>query len=111
MSTPTSDLDDLLPTARLLAVRLERLSADSLWARRASGLRGALLRHLEQYEADSSLPLNQAEQPAGQPAGQPALQPALQVAELAQIVAHGFAILRKAAQEIRTLEDSHLYRR
>lgn len=31
----------------LLAKRLERLSADSHWARRASGLRGALLRCLE----------------------------------------------------------------
>jgi hypothetical protein len=103
MSTPASDLDDLLHTARLLAVRLERLSADSLWARRASGLRGALLRHLEQYETASSTPVNQE--------GQPASQSAEQVAELAQIVAHGFAILRKAAQEIRTLEDSNFYRR
>jgi hypothetical protein len=34
---------------RLLVARLERISADSIWARRASGLRGALLRWLEKY--------------------------------------------------------------
>jgi len=35
---------------RLLADRLERLSADSHWARRASGLRGSLLHALEEFE-------------------------------------------------------------
>lgn len=38
----------LLP---LLLARLERISADSHWAHRASGVRGALLRMLEQLEA------------------------------------------------------------
>jgi hypothetical protein len=33
--------------ARMLVSRLARLSADSSWARRASGHRGALLRYLE----------------------------------------------------------------
>jgi hypothetical protein len=37
-----------LELAQLLARRLERLSADSLWARRASGARGALLKLLEE---------------------------------------------------------------
>ncbi|HNT24214.1 MAG TPA: hypothetical protein PKM21_07610 [Anaerolineales bacterium] len=36
--------------ARQLAARLERLSADSAWAHRASGIRGALLRGIEQVE-------------------------------------------------------------
>jgi hypothetical protein len=36
-----------LALARLLLTRLERLSADSSWAHRASGLRGALLAVLE----------------------------------------------------------------
>ncbi len=45
-------MNDSLPQdpdalARLLTLRLERLSADSPWAHRASGLRGALLRWLE----------------------------------------------------------------
>ena len=37
--------------ARLLVSRLARLSADSSWARRASGHRGALLRYLELVDA------------------------------------------------------------
>jgi hypothetical protein len=36
---------------RLLAARLERLSADSHWARRASGVRGNILKVLEQADA------------------------------------------------------------
>ena len=36
---------------RLLLARLERISADSFWAHRASGIRGALLRVVEQVEA------------------------------------------------------------
>jgi len=34
----------------LLATRLERLSVDSIWARRASGLRGSLLKAIEAVE-------------------------------------------------------------
>ena len=43
--------------ARLLVARLERLSADSFWAHRASGLRGALLKRIAapQGEADTRL--------------------------------------------------------
>jgi hypothetical protein len=40
--------DDL---ALLLITRLERLSADSYWAHQASGLRGSLLRSLEEMRA------------------------------------------------------------
>ena len=35
--------------ARQLASRLERLSADSTWAHRASGVRGSLLRWLDDH--------------------------------------------------------------
>ena len=35
---------------RLLLSRLERISADSVWAHRASGIRGALIRQLESTE-------------------------------------------------------------
>lgn len=35
----------------LLLSRLERISADSYWAHRASGVRGALLRAVEDLEA------------------------------------------------------------
>jgi len=47
MSSPTSEIEIL----QLLLSRLERISADSHEAHRASGLRGALLRELEQIEA------------------------------------------------------------
>ncbi len=38
---------------RMLVARLERLSADSYWAHKASGVRGSLLRLLESGELDS----------------------------------------------------------
>jgi hypothetical protein len=40
---------------RMLIARLERLSADSYWAHKASGVRGSLLRLLESGELDSEL--------------------------------------------------------
>jgi hypothetical protein len=45
-----------LELLRLLAARLERLSVDSRWARRASGLRGNILKVLEQ--ANSGRPVS-----------------------------------------------------
>lgn len=42
--------DRTIQNARLLVSRLERLSADSYWAHRASGLRGSLFRCLEKVE-------------------------------------------------------------
>jgi hypothetical protein len=41
-----------LSLIRLLNARLERIPADSLWAHRASGVRGSLLRILEEIEND-----------------------------------------------------------
>lgn len=38
---------DKFESVKLLISRLERLSADSYWAHRASGIRGALLRYIE----------------------------------------------------------------
>lgn len=46
MESPT--LDEKL--IRLLLPRLERISVDSYWAHRASGVRGALVKILEQME-------------------------------------------------------------
>ena len=40
---------------QLLLTRLERVSVDSYWAHRASGLRGSLLRSLERLEAGESV--------------------------------------------------------
>jgi len=73
----------ILVTARLLAVRMERLSADSLWARRSSGLRGSLLRSIE--EIDLTPPEKKDD-----------LLPALEKLNL-----RAFEILTRAAQEIR----------
>jgi hypothetical protein len=77
--------DDHQPTEllRLLAARLERLSVDSHWARRASGLRGNILKILEQY--DSGGPIEAKRQ--------------------ALLTDTAFDILRKAAQDIPDLED------
>jgi hypothetical protein len=40
----------LVREAKILVQRLERISADSIWARRASGHRGAILKWLDQYD-------------------------------------------------------------
>jgi hypothetical protein len=40
---------------RLLLPRLERISVDSYWAHRASGVRGALTKLLEQMEAGDTV--------------------------------------------------------
>ncbi len=42
--------EELLEQAQLLIYRLERISADSIWARRSSGHRGALLKAVEDLE-------------------------------------------------------------
>ncbi len=73
-----------LELARLLARRLERLSADSLWARRASGARGELLKLLE-------------EEGEGLPA-----EPGARRAYFARLQASmdwGFSLLARAARE------------
>lgn len=62
---------------RLLLDRLERVPADSIWAHRASGVRGELLRQLEKLEA-------------GEPLDRP---------ELGKALESGLQILRKAARE------------
>jgi len=50
MAAPEYSSAERLALIRQLTARLERLSADSVWAHRASGLRGSLLRWLESYE-------------------------------------------------------------
>jgi hypothetical protein len=62
-----------LELARVLIARLERLSADSYWAHRASGVRGSLLRWVEDDQGD-----------AGQ--GR-------------DLINYGFEVLEKAARE------------
>jgi hypothetical protein len=72
-----------LELLRLLTSRLERLSADSRWARRASGLRGNIVKVLEEAEA-----------------GQEVATERLEV-----LVNRSFEILRAAAKEIPDIES------
>ncbi len=73
--------DGLLELAKLLSSRLERLSADSTWARRASGLRGSLLKAIEAFEKGGA----DAEEMRQ---------------HLEQLVRRGFEILENAAREL-----------
>ncbi|MFH1524164.1 MAG: hypothetical protein ABIF04_04300 [Chloroflexota bacterium] len=78
----TTVLTDKFQLLRLLTVRLERLSVDSHWARRASGLRGNIVKVLEEAEAGEEIP----------------------AARLDLLTNSAFDILRRAAQEIPDLE-------
>ena len=66
-----------LELIRLLLARLERISVDSYWAHRASGVRGSLLRVLEKLEAGRPFPKSR----------------------LDALMTQGFDILEKAAIE------------
>jgi len=46
---------------RLLAARLERLSVDSRWSRRAAGLRGNILKILGEAEEGNPTPVRQVD--------------------------------------------------
>jgi len=48
--------DEPLRTLRFLLARLERISADSVTAHRASGVRGAMLRVIDQLEKQEQVP-------------------------------------------------------
>jgi hypothetical protein len=71
----------LIQDARRVIDMLERLSADSVWAHRASGLRGSLIKALELVETSQACPLD--------------------LAELDRLVQAGLDLLTKAAREIR----------
>ena len=68
---------------RLLAERLERLSADSLWARRASGLRGNIVKLLEEIDAGQDI----------------------KPARIPPLVQRAYEILQRAAQEIPDIQE------
>ena len=69
--------DEPLRTLRFLLARLERISADSVTAHRASGVRGAMLRALDQLEKDGTDP-----------------SPSVM-----RLIENGYALLQKAAEE------------
>jgi hypothetical protein len=68
---------------RLLVGRLEHLSVDSHWARRASGLRGNIIKVLDEYNSGQEV----------------------EPARLSALIQHTFEILRRAAQEIPDIEE------
>lgn len=49
-------MEEYIQTLRFLLARLERISADSVVAHRASGVRGAMLRVLGQLEKQEQVP-------------------------------------------------------
>ena len=75
-----------LAQAKLLISRLERIPADSIWAHRSSGHRGALLRWVEKIE---SRPPTGNERPA-----------AISLDRLETLVESGYMLLGEAAKEI-----------
>ena len=78
-----STLMDRIQLLRLLVSRLERLSVDSHWARRASGLRGNIVKVLEEADSDHDVSNERLE----------------------FLIEATFDILRRAAQEIPDLEE------
>lgn len=78
-----SNAEKICRVANLLVRRLERLSPDSIWARRASGLRGALLRAISIIQKDPTI---------------------MMVNKLEGLVSTGFKLLEKAAGEIPDIE-------
>ncbi len=89
-----ASIDDRYDWARFLIAKLERLSADSVWAHRASGLRGALLRAIDDYD--------RRHKPGESPASDLEDQKA---AQLDRLIPAAFDILEKAAREIPVPED------
>ena len=77
---PSTDSTEDIKLIRMLLERLERVSVDSYWAHRASGIRGGLLRNLEELEK-------------GKPAGHQA--------NIDALISSAFAILTRAAREKR----------
>jgi len=61
----------------LLLERLERIPADSIWAHQASGVRGSLLRMVQQLEDGQEL----------------------EDQDMKRLISHGFQILERAARE------------
>jgi len=76
------DIHQQIDLLRLLASRLERLSVDSHWARRASGLRGNIIKIIELADAGEPISPN----------------------SLDLLIETAFDILRRAAEDITDLE-------
>ena len=69
--------EESIRTLQFLLSRLERISADSVIAHRASGVRGAMLRVLDQLERGTPVPSQ----------------------EVKRLIESGYQLLQKAAEE------------
>jgi hypothetical protein len=78
------DRQALITATLMLIERLERISADSIWAHRASGLRGSLLRGLELVKQE----------------GQES-----EIEILSAVVEQGYHLLEEAAREIPDMDS------
>jgi hypothetical protein len=78
------ELPFLIEQAEQLVNRLERVSVDSIWARRSSGHRGALLRWIEAYRQSQT---------------GPAALDATAVERLAELIEAGYGFLERAARQ------------
>ena len=89
------DFEPLQKITDLLVSRLERLSVDSYWAHRASGIRGSLLRckddFTQVYNSLDSLDATSARKRELEN-------------QLRELMAIGYTVLENAAKEIRTAD-------
>ena len=83
-SVNRASLQAQIDLVQLLLLRLARISADSAWAYKASGLRGSLLRCLDQLEA--------------QAAGQAPASAGGVLEQVDRLTDYGFEILEKVAR-------------
>ena len=77
--------DEPLRTLRFLLARLERISADSVTAHRASGVRGAMLRVIDQLEKQEQ--------------ACPEVDRRVPESEVKRLIESGFVLLQRAAEE------------
>jgi hypothetical protein len=82
----------IIESVKLLISRLERLSADSRWSHRASGLRGSLWRCVEELEVQK--PCEGLRETGARSVD----------ARLERLMAQGYTILEQAAREINAPE-------
>jgi hypothetical protein len=88
-----SEIDSIIEQARMLVSRLERISVDSIWARRCSGQRGNLLRWIEEYELQER-----------ESCKTPAFTDE-EILRLLTLIRQGFQFLERAAREVRDPES------
>lgn len=85
-----NNIPPLLEAAQQLTNRLMRLSVDSHWARRSSGLRGSLIKEIDRLQTLIA---------EGQTLSESDME------HLEGLVRRGFEIIENAAREIRSIDD------